>query len=36
MFNYSSVNKKSTRPFQRAVNQGWAPPLTSSKWGSST
>jgi len=30
------VNKKLTRAFQRAVNQGSTPPLTSSKWGSRT
>jgi len=29
-------NKNSTRAFQRAINQGSTPPLTSSKWGWST
>jgi len=28
-----TVNKNSTRAFQRAINQGSTPPLTSSKWG---
>ena len=28
-----TVNKKSTRAFQRAIIQGSTPPLTSSKWG---
>jgi len=27
------VTKNSTRAFQRAINQGSTPPLTSSKWG---
>jgi len=31
-----TVNKKSTRAFQRDTNQGSTPPLTSSKWGSNT
>jgi len=26
------LNKNSTRAFQRAINQGSTPPLTSSKW----
>ena len=29
-----TANTKSTRAFQRAINQGSTPPLTSSKWGS--
>ena len=28
-----TLNKNSTRAFQRAINQGSTPPLTSSKWG---
>jgi len=28
-----TINKSSTRAFQRAINQGSTPPLTSSKWG---
>ena len=28
-----TLNKNSTRAFQRAINQGSKPPLTSSKWG---
>jgi len=31
-----TVNKKSTRAFQWAINQGSMTPLTSSKWGSNT
>jgi len=31
-----TVNKKSTRASQRAINQGSRPSLTSSKWGSNT
>jgi len=31
-----TVNKKSTRAFQRAINQHSTLPLTSSKWGSNT
>ena len=27
-----TLNKNSTRAFQRAINQGSTPPLTSSKW----
>jgi len=28
-----TLNKNSTRAFQRAINQGSTPPTTSSKWG---
>jgi len=31
-----TVNKMSTRTFQQATSQGFAPPLTSSKWGTIT
>jgi len=30
------VNRSRIRAFKRAVNQGYTPPLTSSKWGSIT
>jgi len=30
------ANRNSIRAFQRAINQGSTPPLTSSKWGSNT
>ena len=29
-----TFNKNSTRAFQRAMSQGYTPPITSSKWGS--
>ena len=29
-----TLNKNSARAFQRAIHQGYTPPLTSSKWGS--
>jgi len=28
-----TLNKNSTQAFQRAINKGSTPPLTSSKWG---
>jgi len=32
-FCIASMQDRTTRAFQRAINQGSTPPLTSSKWG---